>query len=192
MDLVELSKELMFKSTQKNKAPSWLLTELVIKKGIELSEKYSVRKDLVLASLYLAHTIFDQVWKGKVQKNHPKLSSDFVKIYLDEWRVDSTDKDIIINSIEAHHDKVPTKTKIAEIVKNAECFKFVTVEGCLIFLHELGLRGTSFEESVDKVIQKMEQKRSLLTLDDCKKEAENNCKEIEKLFKNLLKPEKTQ
>jgi len=31
----------------------------------------------------------------------------------------------------------------------------------------------------------MEQKRALLTLDDCKKEAEENCKEIEKLFKGI-------
>ncbi len=174
---------------EKNKSPAWLLTELAIKKGVQLSEIYSVDKKLVLVSLYLAHTVFDPIWKGEIQKNHEKLSSDFIKPYLDKWEVETIDKDIIINSIEAHHGKIPTKTKISEVVKNAECFKFVTVEGCLIFLHELGLRGTSFEESVDKVIQKMEQKRRLLTLDNCKKEAENNCKEIKELFKNILKPE---
>jgi len=69
------------------------------------------------------------------------------------------------------------------VVKNAECFKFVTIKGSLIFLHDLGLRKIPFEEAVEKVIEKMNQKRRLLTLVECKKEAEKNCKEIVKLFK---------
>lgn len=67
-------------------------------------------------------------------------------------------------------------------MKNAECFKFVTIEGSLIWLHELGLRGIPYEEAKEKVIKKMEQKRALLTLEDCIKEAEINCKEIIQLF----------
>lgn len=182
MDIINLSKELMCKQTQKNKAPNWLLTELAIKKGKELSKIHDVDERLVLISLYLAHTIFSPIWKGSIQKNHPKLSSDFVKAHLDEWNVDKNEQEIILNAIEAHHNKVPTKSKIAEVVKNAECFKFVTVEGSLIWLHELGTRQVPFEESIDKVIQKMEQKKILLTFDDCIKEAEENCNKILGLF----------
>ncbi|MCD4756391.1 hypothetical protein K8R20_02130 [bacterium] len=183
MDIINLSKELMHKQTQKNKAPAWLLTELAIKKGRELSKAHDVDERLVLTSLYLAHTIFSPIWKGDIQKNHSKLSSEFVKTYLDEWNVDKDEQEIILNSIEAHHNKVSTKSKIAEVVKNAECFKFVTVEGSLIWLHELGIRQVPFEEAVDKVIQKMEQKKGLLTFDDCIKEAEENCREILALLK---------
>jgi len=32
MNIVALSKELMYKQTQKNKAPAWLLTEIAVKK----------------------------------------------------------------------------------------------------------------------------------------------------------------
>lgn len=85
MDIVSLSKELMYKQTQKNKAPAWLLTELAVMKGSELAEKYSVDKRLVLSSLYLAHTVFSPIWKGDIQKNHPQLSASFVKKYLDTW-----------------------------------------------------------------------------------------------------------
>lgn len=182
IDIVNLSKELMRKQTQKNKAPAWLLTELAIEKGKELSKKCDVDERLVLSSLYLAHTVFSPIWKGEIQKNHPKLSAEFVKKHLDEWNIDKNEQEIILNAIEAHHNKVPTKSKIAEVVKNAECFKFVTIKGSLIWLHELGLRQVPFEEAIDKVIQKMEQKRSLLTLDDCKKEAEGNCNKILELF----------
>lgn len=182
MDIITLSKELMYKQTQINKAPAWLLTELAIRKGKELSKKYDVDERLVLTSLYLAHTVFSPIWKGDIQKNHSNLSSEFVKKYLDEWNVDKNEQEIILNAIKAHHNKVPTKSKVAEVVKNAECFKFVTVEGSLILLHELGIRQVPFEEAVNKVIQKMEQKKSLLTLAECKREAEENCIKILELF----------
>ncbi|MBI4163239.1 MAG: hypothetical protein HY512_00120, partial [Candidatus Aenigmarchaeota archaeon] len=136
MNLVENARQLMYKQTLKNKAPSWILTELAVKKGEELAEKYKVDKRFVLTSLYLAHTIFSPIWKGKIQKNHPNLSSKFVKKYLDKWGVNKSDQEIILNSIEAHHANVPTKSLISEVVKNAECFKFVTIQGSLIFLHD--------------------------------------------------------
>ncbi len=182
IDLVEKSKKLMHEQTLKNKAPAWLLTKLAIKKGRELAQKYNVDEKLVLTSLYLAHTIFSPIWQDDIQKNHPKLSASFVKAYLDKWNVAQNEQIIILDSIEAHHNHVPIKSKIAEVVKNAECFKFVTVEGSLILLHELGLRKIPFDEAVDKVLQKMEQKKSLLTLEDCKKETEKSCKKIQKIF----------
>ena len=181
-DIIQLSRELMYNQTQTNKAPAWRLTELAIAKGKELAKKYNEDERLILTSLYLAHTVFSPIWEGEIQKNHPKLSSEFAKKYLDEWNVLEDEKEIILNSIEAHHNKVETKTKIAEIVKNAECFKFVTIEGSLIWLHELGLRQVQYDEAKEKVIKKMQQKKDLLTLEDCIKEAEINCKEIMKLF----------
>ena len=181
-DIVKLSKQLMVKQTRENKAPSWLLTELAIRKGRELSEKHEVDERLVLTSLYLAHTIFSPIWHGEIQKNHAKLSSEFVKGYLDSWEVSKDEQQIILNSIEAHHDGVPTKSKIAEVVKNAECFKFISVEGALIWLHELGIRQVPYEEAVDKVLAKMKQKKVLLTLNDCIKEAEENCSRILDMF----------
>ena len=182
MDIVQLSKELMQKQTEKNKAPAWLLTEIAIRKGKELSKRYHVNEKLVLTSLYLAHTIFSPIWNGDIQKNHPNLSAKFVKEYLDKWNILEDNKKIILNAIEAHHGKIETESKIAEIVKNAEGFKFLTVEGSLIFLHELGKRGFSYEESVKMVLEKMNQKMKLLTLDECIHEADKNKIEILKLF----------
>ena len=180
--MVELSKELMYKQREINKAPAWRLTELAIAKGKELARKYNEDERLILTSLYLAHTVFSPIWQGEIQKNHPKLSAEFSKKYLEKWNVEKEEQEIILNAIEAHHNDVEVKTKIGEIVKNAECFKFVTIEGSLIWLHELGLRGIPYEEAKEKVIKKMEQKRALLTLEDCIKEAEINCKEIIQLF----------
>lgn len=185
MDIVSNSRELMRQQTDINKAPSWLLTELAVKKWRELAARYNTDEKLVVVSLYLAHTVFDPEWKWEVQKHHPKLSAAFVKPYLNERWVSQVDQNIILNAIEAHHNHIPTQSLIAEIVKNAECYKFITVEGSLIRLHELWLRWISLNESVEKVIQKMEQKKALLTLDACKAEAEESCREILRIFKPL-------
>jgi hypothetical protein len=182
MDIVGLSRSLMRKQTLKNKAPAWLLTELAIAKGKELAKRQGVEERLVLASLYLSHTIFSPVWGSRTLSNHPILSARFTKKQLDRWGVGDKDKKIILNAIEAHHGKVRAKTKVAEIVKNAECFKFVSVQGSLIWLHELGQRQIPYDLAVERVILKMEEKRKLLTLPECKREAEKNCRVIKKLF----------
>lgn len=158
VDIIEESKKLMYNQREKNKAPAWRLTELAIEKGRELAHKYDEDERLIIASLYLAHTIFSPIWQGEIQQNHPRLSAEFSKEYLKQWKVPATEQEIILNSIEAHHGDVNTKTTIAEIVKNAECFKFVTVEGSLIWLHELGLRQIQYEEAKDKVIKKWSKK----------------------------------
>lgn len=46
----------------------------------------------------------------------------------------------------------------------------------------IGVRKIEQDEAKEKVLKKMEQKRKLLTLDDCIKEAQTNCNEIIKLF----------
>ena len=186
MDIVKLSRNLMYKQTKKNKGPVWLLTEMAIDKGVELSKKYQVDERLVTTSLYLAHTVFSIVWNGAVQQNHPRLSAKFVKPYLKKWRVSEVEQEIIINAIADHHTPGSSKTKIAEVVKNAECFKFVTVEGSLIWLHECGFRKYTFPDAVSKVLHKTEQKFSLLTLTDCLKEAKLNRVKIHALFDPLV------
>lgn len=104
--MVELSKELMYKQREINKAPAWRLTELAIAKGKELAIKYNEDERLILTSLYLAHTVFSPIWQGEIQKNHPKLSAEFSKKYLEKWKVEKEEQEIILNAIEAHHNDV--------------------------------------------------------------------------------------
>lgn len=184
-DIVSLSRELMLRQTKKNKAPVWKLTEIAARKGKELSKKYHTNEKLVLAALYLAHTVFSPIWKGKIQKNHEFLSARFAKSNLNKWKVKPEEQDIILNAIEAHHGKAKMKSKVAEVMRNAECFKFVTLEGSLIMLQELGVRGYQFDEAIDKTLQKAKEKMKLLTLSDCKKEAKSNYNKILSLLSSL-------
>jgi hypothetical protein len=183
MRLIRNSKELMLIQTKKNKAPAWLLTEIAVEKGKELSKKFNVNEELIVTSLYLAHTVFSPFWKDKIQKNHPKLSAEFVRKFLVKWDVGEEEQDIILDAIMSHHSKDKPKTKISEIVRNAEGFKFLSIKGALVFLHELGKRGFSYEESLKMLIEKMDKKFELLTLDVCINDARKNKNEILNLLK---------
>ena len=181
---IQKAKTLMYEQTIKNKAPSWLLTELTQEVGAELSEKFNVNKNIVLLTLYLQHLVFDPIVGGKIQSNHPELSAKYVtdNNLLEKWNIPLNDRSIIIEAIKSHHKKNKSENLIVEVIKNAECQKFVTVKGALIWLHELGLRGYDFEKAKELVFYKMNQKKSLLTLEECKKIGEINCNNIIKLF----------
>ena len=183
--IINQAKKLMQKMTQKNKAPEWLLTEIAVSKGEKLCKKYNVNRRIVITALYLAHIIFDTKIGGKTQKEHPKLSAKQAKKYLKQWGLNKGEEEIILNSIEAHHEHVATKSLEAEVVKNAECFKFLELRGTLIHLHALGKRDMEFEDSIKEVKRKMEQKYNYLTLPDCKKEGTKNRKHILNLLNNI-------
>lgn len=174
----------MFRQGKKNNAPAWELTEIAVAKGKQLARLYKVDEALVMASLYLAHTIFSDKLRDRIQKNHEKLSSNFVKKYLIKWKVPKGKQDIILNAIEAHHDKVLHKTKVAEVVKNAECFKFLTLKGALVCLHDFGRRGLPYDLAVSEVIRKMQQKLSYLSLPEQKREGKRNFDMIIKVLNN--------
>ncbi len=176
------AKRLMQERLKTNKAPSELLIELAVKKWQELSRKYKANEDIVSISLYLAHTIFSPEWWSDIQKNHPELSANFVKPCFDNWKVNQEDQNTILNAIRAHHNDEPCESLEAEVMKNAECFKFVSLEWSLIWFHELWLRRIAYNQSKEKVIKKMQQKLELLTLDDCILEAKHGCVKIEEIF----------
>lgn len=182
-NVVLLSKKLMKSQSIKNEAPAWTLTEIAIRKGEELSKKYDADVNLVSTALYLAHTIFDKEYGGKIQSNHEKLSAEFSKKYLELWKVGNKEKNIILNAILAHHNKLAAKSLVARIVKNAECYKFITVKGSKIYFKELKKRGYTTEDAKKTVIEKMYSKKKLLTIPECKKDADKNCKEIITLFR---------
>jgi len=187
--VVAAAREAMRQQTKVNNAPAWRLTEIAVKKGRELAGTYGVDVSRVVIALYLAHAEFSDEIGGEVQRNHPRLSAEFAKHFLVEHRVSNDDIEVVLNAIRAHHDDEAISSKEAEIVKNAEAFKFVSIPGALIFLHDLGRRELPLEDAAQEVLRKLDQKLSYLTLVECKNEAAKNAKAIRKLMASLTDPE---
>ena len=71
-------------------------------------------------------------------------------------------------------------------MKDAEGFKFLTVKGALIYLHDLGVRKIPFEKAVQQVKYKAQQKLAYISLPDEKKVAERNYKTIVALLNSII------
>ena len=168
--------------TAKNRAPPWPLTELAVKKGKELAARHRADSRLVVAALYLAHTVFDETPRSETQRDHVRLSAAFAEQRLIEWDVPARERAIILNAIRAHHAKEPMQSKEAEVVRNAECFKFLSVDAASAFLDDLARRGMSRADAVAYFREKIAQKRALLTFEECMREADANIREIERRF----------
>lgn len=184
------ARELMREKTKENKAPAWKLTELTQKVGKDLAKEFNVDTNIVLLTLYLQHLIFEPTVGGEIQKNHPALSAKYVEDtnILEKWNIPEEDRPVILEAIRVHHNKNINSNLTVEVIKNAECQKFVTIEGALIWLHELGIRENDYESSKELVFYKMNQKKELLTLEKCIERGENSCNKIKSMFedKNII------
>lgn len=176
----------MKEKTMQNKAPAWRLTELAQKVGKELAQEFKVDVNIVMLTLYLQHIVFNPIVGGEIQKKHPNLSASYVEDnkLLEKWNIPIEDRAIILEAIREHHNKDINSNLVVEVIKNAECQKFVTVEGALIWLHELGLRGFDYEKSKELVFYKMNQKKELLTLEKCIERGNKSCKRIKEIFES--------
>ena len=180
-DIVAAARQYMLRKTRQHKAPAWLLTELAIVKARELFKYYpKVDKKAVLTALYLAHLHFG-IEKHE-QHRHSFKSAVLARKFLQRHHVSPLFIDKVVNAIEAHHAHVPCASFEAELMKNAEAFKFLSAKGALIMLHEGGLRGWNFKASREYTLFKMEQKFKLVTLPRCKREAVKGRREILELF----------
>lgn len=179
-NVIQAAEKVMRAQTKKNGAPAWSLTEISVEKGRHLARSKAVREDLVVLALYLAHSVFSKDIDGEIQRDHPFLSADFAKAFLEEQAVSNEDIEVVINAIQAHHDHVEGKSLEAEVMKNAEGFKFLSVEGAEIFLKDLQRRGMTLAEAKQEVKRKMSQKLGFLTFPECIVEARNNITLIEK------------
>lgn len=186
-NIVAKARNLMAQQTKKNGAPAWALTEIAVNYGERLAEKYKVDKNVVLVSLYLAHTIFSTKIKGKVQQSHERLSADFAKKNLRKWKVSEQDIGKVVNSILCHHNKCAPTSLEAEVMKNAEFFKFLTIKGALVLTHDVGGRGLSFEKSVNFAKYKAAEKLSYVSLPSVRAIARKNYKETIALLSSLSK-----
>lgn len=181
-EILQKAKELAEEQAKKNGAPVWGLTEIAVEKGKELAKKYKLEENSVMAALYLAHIVYNDKEDSEIQIDHPKLSAELAKKYLNEWGVFDKEMKSIVDAIASHHNN-KSNSVFSEIVRNAECFKFVTIEGVRIFYDDVKKnRDYSDDQAKSYAVRKMGEKLSLLSLSECLEEARKNIQKISAEF----------
>jgi hypothetical protein len=176
----------MRRSTIKNGAPVWELTITAVQKGRELAIARGADPEVVVLALYLAHIRFSNVVGDEIQVNHPDLSAESARKYLERWKVSVEKRELVLESIRAHHRPGKPDSLEAEVMKNAECYKFITWDKLKLYYNDLLKRGYTKEKAVELVRLKFEQKKAILTFSECTNDAEKGYLEIDRELQKLV------
>ena len=187
MDIVEEARKLAKEMSEKyGKTPPFDHTELIVRKGQELAKKLNADIKLVTVSCYLIDVGLSKAYQEGKVKEHVKMSSGIAKDFLKKFNLSNNDKEKIINSIEAHHGGLEHNCIESEIVKNADNFRFLDPMGLLISVYwTKENNGRSLSEWIKLAKEKVEEKYKLVTLDICKKEAEENYRIIKEFLNRV-------
>lgn len=139
--------------------------------GIKLSERLGADVDIVRAGVALMDIKLGQSAKEGRQSEHVAMSSDYSKELFEKWGVDDEVlKATLINCVEAHHGKQPFKSLEAEVVANADCYRFIHPAGVMSFHATVVKRGKNHNDGLKTVKGKLEEKHTILSLSAAKEE----------------------
>ncbi|MDE7406416.1 MAG: hypothetical protein K2M89_06055 [Clostridiales bacterium] len=141
--------------------------------GIKLATELSVDVDLVRAGVALMDIKLGQCAKEGRQPEHVKASAEYAAKLLANMDIDHNTTKLLINCVEAHHGKVPFESLEAEIVANADCYRFIHPRGVMSFYATVLKRGNEHDAALKAVKAKLDEKKGILSLDAAKKDLEN-------------------
>jgi hypothetical protein len=177
-ELISAARILAISEIEKYGAPPLPNFEIANKQGQILAEQFNVDKDIVmLGTLLMDLKLGECLKEGKIDE-HIDRSVTAADEFLTKHHVPEEKKGKILNCVACHHATRPFACKEAEIVANADCYKFLHPYGIFVYFMILGERGSDPKKTLEQVEFKIDEKWNALTLDSCKKELEHNYKEF--------------
>lgn len=179
-DFLKKAKEFALDEQKRTSMPLLPHIELSNSKAIELATKLGANADIVSAGTYLMDCMIGEALKQNRLKDHIAMSADKAKQLLSTSNVSSEDSINIEKCVLEHHGVPKFYSLESEICCNADCYRFISIEGFSYAMRYL--REMPFSDLIKLLENKVEEKWSALTLPICKKELEPQYK----IIKNYL------
>lgn len=173
-DSIEISKQ--------NAPSSQVFFDIAFEKANILSEEYKADKDIVLVGLSLMDIKLQEAKKKGDISKHVLMASEFSSKFLKDYDITEEEFNKIINCIEAHHGKIPFKCIEAEIVANADCYRFIYPLGAFSYLEILANRSNDTIQNIKQLEFKQKEKYNMLSLEKAKEELYSYYDHFSKLF----------
>lgn len=168
------------------KTPSKVLFEISENKALELCDKFSeADKNIVHIGVCLMDLMLGEARAAGKISQHVQMGVKATKEFLAKHDISQTDKDKIVNCVEAHHKDIPFSCIEAEICANADCYRFIHPRGFFYYLtHLAGERGMEFLACLDQAEYKLDEKKEILSLQFCKDELAGYYDALKQLIKD--------
>ncbi len=158
--------------------------DLAKEKGIELAKKLGADESVVEAGTLIMDCMIGQAIKEGRQPEHIQMSLEKTNELLASSDLTEQIKENIRHCVLEHHGVEKFFSLESEIVANADCYRFVSVQGFVCALRYL--RPTMpFEEVIALIKSKVEEKWGIISLEEVKSELSPQHQLIKKILTNL-------
>lgn len=175
-EFLKKARELAYLETEKNYTPPVPVINLSTEKGKIIAKELGANADIVEVGTLLMDCALGQALKENRGGEHIQMSLDKANELLRESSLSENEKENIRHCVLEHHGSEKFYSLESEICCNADCYRFISIKG-FMFQIRYG-RDMSFEEMVDLLNKKVEEKWNALSLETSKKELENQHKLI--------------
>lgn len=149
----------------------------VISVGIELGKRLNANLSVIKLGTRFLDIKLGEATQNKKPNEHITMALGFAKEFLASYPLEEDVKQRVFSCIMEHHTGKFSCIE-SEICANADCYKFLVPKKILRMFYEWRNRGYNFEQIFLLAEEKVDERWNALTLDICKKDLENNYKEI--------------
>lgn len=149
------------------------LHDICLNAGIRLAKEYGADENIVKIALAMMDSKLPEAAHLGVAKEHISMSSEATKEMLKDIDcLNEQEKENIIKCVEQHHGANKFFSVEAEVVANADCYKFVSPQGVLYYSSMLGRRFHDFNKELEQLDFKLNEKHNTISLPLVKEELE--------------------
>lgn len=172
-ELVEKAEYFNLKEIRKYNPDMEVLNAISSNAALKLAKKYNADKNIVRIAVAMMDSKLPEAAHLGVGKEHIKMSAEAAKELLkDADCLDEKQKENIIKCVEQHHGVEKFFSIEAEVVANADCYKFIHPKGVLFYASMLGRRFHEFDKELEQLDYKLNEKHNALSLPMAKEELE--------------------
>jgi len=166
--LINSAKEIAYEDSEKNGVPSKFQIDFAVEKAQFLANKLGANEDVCILGAYLMDCKLGTAYIAGNLGKHVSLSKDEAEMLLSKDKdITDTEKNNVIQCVLQHHGSSGFYSKEAEIVCNADCYKFISIKGVIGSIK--GMRDMPLDAIIKLFIEKADEKWQALSLDYCKK-----------------------
>ena len=173
---------------KKGNAPPEIYTSLAIEKGIQLAKEMNADVQVVESALWLGDSQLGLCMKQNRAQEHVKVSAEFARIAMKDAGASQEFVEKAVQAMIEHHSN-QHKSLEGEIVANADGYKFLQPLGLLSLVMKDAKKRPDIE-TLKYALSKLEEKWNVLTIQQCKKEMQENYSALRFVLESAIKKAK--
>ena len=131
---------------------------------------YGVDENLCKAGIALADIKLGYCMKNGLWSKHIDYGYKYAEEILESLKVDEQTKKLLLHCVLTHHGDITYENIIAEIVANADCYRFLTPAGIIAYFQFATSKTSNQNDAIDMAIAKMTEKKNVVSLTESKEE----------------------